>query len=389
VDAGPSIEIAVTGVAAGGDGIGRTAGGQVVFVAGAAPGERVRAAVTGQRPDYLRAAVTDILEASPDRVEAPCPHRAAGCGGCPWQVLAPAAQLQWKRDIVADSLRRLAGEHDVEVGAAGAVPPQGYRTTVRVAVDSDGRPAYHQHRDTALVIVDSCLVTHPLLEELIRTSRFPGAREAVLRVSAATGEQTVRCRPARGSQGRSFLHEMVGGRRWRVSATAFFQSGPAAAELLLETVVEMIGDALPMGGRLVDAYAGVGVLGGGLAARRSGSLVAIESHRAAAADARVNLADLDAQVVATEVGRWEPSPGATPVDVVIADPARPGLGRPGVGALLLAQPRRLILVSCDPASLARDARLLSAGGYRLGRVQVLDLSPHTTHVEAVARFDRA
>jgi 23S rRNA (uracil1939-C5)-methyltransferase len=333
--------------------------------------------------------VADVLDRSPDRVEAPCPHRAAGCGGCPWQVFAPAAQLGWKRDIVADALGRLAGERGVEVTASGGVPPWGYRTTVRVAVDGDGRPAYHQRHDAGLVTVDSCLVTHPRLEELIRTSHFPGAREAVLRVSAATGEHTVLLRPARSAQGRAFLHEAVGGRLWRVSAASFFQSGPAAAELLSETVAALVGDALPVGGTLIDAYAGVGALGGVLAARRAAHLVAIESHRSAAADARANLADLDAEVIMTEVGRWASAPGAAPVDLVIADPARPGLGRPGVDALLASRPSRLILVGCDPASLARDVRLVTTGGYRLGQVKVLDLSPHTTHVEAVARFDRA
>jgi 23S rRNA (uracil1939-C5)-methyltransferase len=388
VDARPTIELTVTGIAAGGDGIGREASGQVVFVTGAGPGERIRAAVTERRPDYLRASVTEVLDPSPDRVAAPCRHRAAGCGGCPWQIYVPRAQLRWKRDIVADCLRRLAGLRDVEVVAAGAVPPDAYRTTVRMAVDVDGRPAYHQRRDAGLVAVDSCLVVHPRLEELLRSSRFPGAREVVLRVSAATGEHTALVRPVRRSSGSRFIREEVGGRWWRVSAGAFFQSGPDAARLLLETVAATVGDALGKGGSLIDAYAGVGVLGGVIAARHTAHLVAIESHRAAAADAQVNLADIDAEVVTAEVGRWERVGGAA-VDVAIADPARPGLGRPGVGALLRAHARRIVLVSCDPASLARDAQLLLAGGYRLAEVRVLDLNPHTSHVEAVARFDRA
>lgn len=386
MDAGPVIEVAVTAVAAGGDGIARAPSGQVVFVTGAGPGERVRAVVDDQKPDYLRATVIDILDASPDRVVAPCPHRAAGCGGCPWQVFTPGAQLRWKRDIVADALGRLAGEREVGVVAGAAVAPLGYRTTARMAVDEDGRPAYHRWRAGGLVTVDSCLVAHPLLAELLRTSQFAGAREVVLRVSAATGEHTVLRRPTRGPSGPRFIRERVGGRWWRVSAAAFFQSGPAAAELLLETVVGMVGDALPQGGLLVDAYAGVGVLGGAVAAARGAKLVAVESQRAAAADARANLADLDAAVVTAEVGRWEPSK-RRPVDVVIADPARPGLGRPGANAVLRARPARLVLVSCDPASLARDARLLLDGGYRLAEVTALDLNPHTSHVEAVSRFD--
>jgi 23S rRNA (uracil1939-C5)-methyltransferase len=246
----------VTGVAAGGDGIARLASGRVVFVTGAGPGERVRAVVTEERTDYLRAVVGEVIEASPDRLAAPCPHRAAGCGGCPWQVFSSDAQLRWKRDIVADALARLAGEREVAVVPVGSVPAEGYRTTVRVAVDDQGRPAYHRRGGEGLVTVDSCLVAHPALAELLRSSRFPEAREVVLRVSAATGEHTVLRRPVRGPSGPRSLRERVGGRWWRVSAAAFFQSGPAAAELLLETVAGMVGDALPPGGVLVDAYSG-------------------------------------------------------------------------------------------------------------------------------------
>jgi 23S rRNA (uracil1939-C5)-methyltransferase len=387
VNAAPTVELTVTGVVAGGDGIARLSSGQVVFVAGAAPGERVRAAVTEVRADYLRATLTDVLEPSADRVVAPCPHRAAGCGGCPWQAFTPEAQLRWKRDVVAESLRRIAHLGAVPVTVAGAVPPEHYRTTVRTAVGADGRPAYHRRRDAGLVAVDSCLVAHPALERMLRTSRFPGAREVVLRVSAATGEHTVLRKPGAAHRAH-FLKERVGGRWWRVSAAAFFQSGPAAVALLQDTVSALIGDALPSGGTLVDAYAGVGVLGEAIASARRARLVAIESNRAAAADARANLVDVDATVVTGAVRAWSRAAGTPPVDVVIADPPRPGLGRPGVEALAGAEPGRLVLVSCDPASLARDVGLLAGCGYQLAEVRVLDLSPHTSHVEAAARFDR-
>jgi tRNA/tmRNA/rRNA uracil-C5-methylase (TrmA/RlmC/RlmD family) len=138
---------------------------------------------------------------------------------------------------------------------------------------------------------------------------------------------------------------------------------------------------------LVDLYAGEGLLGGGLAARRGAVLTAVERHPASAADARVNLAGLDARVIQVEVQQWRP-PSEGPVDVLLADPARAGLGRRDAAALLRAAPATIILVSCDPASLARDALLLAAGGYALGEVRVLDLFPHTVHVEAVTRFDR-
>ena len=379
------IELEVTGVVAGGAGIGRAPDGRVVFVDGVLPGERIRMAVTERRRDYWRAVVNTVVDASSDRLEPPCPYVRAGCGGCSWQHVDPAAQLRLKQDIVVDALRRIAHEHEPALVAPLAVPSTAYRTTARLAVDEEGRPAYHQPGAAGLVAVETCLVAHPLLQELIATQRFPGARGVTFRVSAATGEQLSLVDPGPRSQARASLHEEVAGRRWRVSITSFFQSGPAAADLLLAAVAASVGDALPRGGRLVDAYAGVGILGGVLAAQAGADLEVIENQPAAAGDARVNLAGIDARVVQEEVAQWR----ATPADVVVADPARPGLGRPGVRALTAAQPARFVLASCDPASLARDTNLLRAAGYRLAAVQVLDLFPHTAHVEAVARFDSA
>jgi tRNA/tmRNA/rRNA uracil-C5-methylase (TrmA/RlmC/RlmD family) len=165
------------------------------------------------------------------------------------------------------------------------------------------------------------------------------------------------------------VHEEIGGRRWRISASSFFQSGPAAAGILVDAVDRAVGDALPPGGALVDAYAGVGVVGGVLAARRGARLTAIEQHPAAVADARANLQDLDARIVAGPVESWRP--GEEQPDVIVADPPRSGLGRAGAGAVLAAGADRLVLISCDPASFARD------------------VFPHTTHLEVVGRLDRS
>lgn len=182
----------------------------------------------------------------------------------------------------------------------------------------------------------------------------------------------------------AFVHETVAGRRFRISADSFFQPGPVVAAALTEAVSEAVGDALAEGGVLVDAYAGVGLFASVVGARRRARVVAVEQSRPAVADARANLADLDARVVASEVGRWRPCPA----DVVIADPSRPGLGRPGVAMVVGTATPRLVLVSCDPASLGRDAALLGEAGYRLMSVAVVDAFRHTFHVEAVSRFDR-
>jgi 23S rRNA (uracil1939-C5)-methyltransferase len=124
-----------------------------------------------------------------------------------------------------------------------------------------------------------------------------------------------------------------------------------------------------------------------LGARLGAKVTAIESDGSAVADARVNLRDLDARVVASDVGRWRPRRNDPPVDVVVADPPRPGLARIGVDAVVATRAPRLVLVSCDPASLGRDAALLRQAGYHLASVAIIDAFPHTFHVETVSRFD--
>ncbi|MEA2702470.1 MAG: hypothetical protein QOD63_415 [Actinomycetota bacterium] len=401
------LDLVPTALVAGGAALARDADGRVVFVEGALPGERVTARLTEERKDFARAVTVAVREASPDRVAPPCPALAAGCGGCTWQHVAPEAQVRLKAGIVTDALRRIARLPDPPVLSVVPLPGPARRTTARLAVTDSGR-AGHRPRGGgdagAAVETGACLAAHPLLEELIVAGRYPGAGEVLLRVGVASGERLVQVRAAGSAAGvrvpvgvtvvaqgdgrAAFVHEEVAGRRFRVSAASFFQPGPMAAEALVAAVSDAVGDSLPAGGHLVDAYAGVGLFASALGATRRARVTAVESDRAAVADARVNLSGLDARVVRSEVGRWRPGGKGGRVDVVVADPSRPGLGRPGVAALAALDAPRLVLVSCDPASLARDATLLAAAGYGLSSVALVDAFPHTFHVETVARFDR-
>ena len=420
------LHLVPTAMAAGGAALARDPLGRVVFVDGALPGEQVLARVVEERRDYARAVSVEILEPSADRVAPPCPALAAGCGGCTWQHVSVEGQARLKANVVADALRRIARLPDppplVSVPLAGPA----LRTTARLAVTPDGR-AGHRRRgglspvpapgtDTgvsipgarrrpsatapAAVPTESCLAVHPLLEELVVAGRFPGAGEVLMRVGVASGERLVRlARPTPDlnvppdvavvvGTARAFVHEDVAGRRFRVSADSFFQPGPAMASALVAAVTAAVGDALGSGGRLVDAYAGVGLFGAVLGAASGVPVTAIETSSTAVGDARSNLSGLDAEVIPVEVARWRRRRKDGPIAVVVADPARSGLGRPGVAALAAAGAPRLVLVSCDPASLARDAALLAKAGYHLASVALVDAFPHTFHVETVSRFDR-
>ncbi|CAN5794101.1 class I SAM-dependent RNA methyltransferase [soil metagenome] len=392
----------VTGVAAGGDGVGRTAEGKVVFLPGALPGETVTFAPVEERRSFTRGVVTSIVEASVDRRRPPCPYVAEGCGGCDWQHVAPPAQPGFKAQVVIDALERIGGIGDPLVEPGEALSAEGHRTTVRCGI-VDGRAAYRRRASHDLLAVERCLVAHPLVDELITEGRFGGATEVTLRAGARTGERLVLAHPSaqcvvvpddvivvgtdelRNGR-RAWYHEEVAGRRYRISATSFFPARPDGAEALIDAARRATAADGPPDGALIDLFCGVGLFAGALGAGRP--VVAVERHGPAVHDARHNLSGHrggknPVKVVRAGLDRWRPSPA----DVVIADPARSGLGRRAVTQVAATGARRVVLVSCDPASLGRDARLLADAGYRFMGSTLVDLFPHTAHVEVVTRFD--
>ena len=378
---------------AGGEALARDPDGRVVFVRGGIPGDEVTVTTIEEKGDWSRALIDQILTPSPDRVEPPCPRRREGCGGCDWQHLAVQAQLPAKVEIVRDALRRTGKLPDAELRVGRAVPDRGYRTTIRVVGDADRRAAYRLDRSHDTVPASGCLIAAPALLPVLDAIRLSPELEVTLRTSVATGEITARWDHAQGdvtglpdavAVGSSAkLHEDVAGHRFRVSAASFFQSGPAAAELLVDAV-KRAAPELERTVNVLDAYAGVGLFAS--AATSPGSrLLTVETSKSAVGDCRANLADRDARVEQGEFGSWRPARGVE-IDVAIADPSRSGLGRPGVGALISTEAPVLALVSCDPVALARDTALLARHGYRHDGTEVLDLFPHSHHVECVTRF---
>jgi 23S rRNA (uracil1939-C5)-methyltransferase len=388
---------------AGGDAMGRGDDGRVVFVTGALPGELVEVDVVEAKKDFSFGRVHSVIEASDARVVPVCLHRLAGCGGCGWMHLEPAAQLVAKGDIVRESLRRV-GRVDADriaeiVTVGGAVDPFGYRTTIRVVGGPDGTLGYREERSDQIVPINSCPIAESSLSRLLRQIELDPGAEVTLRTSLATGAITaiwskehhkgIRGLPSTVHIGeRAWLSERIAGHDLRVSAGSFFQSGAQGAELLVDAVTRAAPE-LATARHAVDAYGGVGLFAVTTMAGAA-HVTVVESSKSACFDAKHNLAgraggDGSATVTKCEVAKWQARAGRA-VDVVVADPARPGLGKPGVAALVAPKPFVLVLVSCDPVSLARDVTLLSASGYRAESVEVLDLFPNTTHVETVTRF---
>lgn len=381
--------------AAGGEAIARDDGGRVVFIKGALPGETVVVEITHEKKDWARGHVLDTIAASPDRVVPPCESRRAGCGGCGWQHLTHGAQRAAKVAIVDDALRRIGGIGDVVIESGPSVDPTGYRTTIRVAPTADGRAGFRAEQSHDVVAAPDCLVAHPILRSIVADLRLDPNVEPTLRLSIATGQIGARWDKSKGevhglpdgvlTSGSAVLHEDVAGRRLRVSLGSFFQSGPQAAELLV-AAVRRASPELADAETVVDAYAGVGMFAV-CATRPDAHVIAIETSRSAVNDAHENLDGRRGEIVRGEVGGWH-APDEPPIDVVIADPARSGLGQPGSAALVRAAAPVLVLVSCDPASLGRDTKLLARAGYEHERSEVLDTFPHTTHIEVVSRFVR-
>jgi 23S rRNA (uracil1939-C5)-methyltransferase len=398
VEAAKKLILQVTRIAAGGDGIANAADGKVVFVPGTMPGDTVEVALVNQKKRFANARLLEVIEPAPGRRAAPCPHIPDGCGGCDWQHVSPGTQKDLRVAIVSDALRRI-GRLDAElvsrvVHAGPPLIPVGYRTTVR-AIVQNGRAGYRRASSHDAVVVNSCMVAHPLVEEILVAGRFPGATEVTVRVGANTGERLVIVEPsARGANvpdgvavigtddleaGRqAYFHEEVAGHRFRISAQSFFQCRPDGAQVLTELAAEAIKD---VDGDLLDAYGGVGLFGS--ICSRGRPVTGVELNPFAVADARVNLPP-GSQVVESAFCDWEPQPFAA----VIADPARSGLGETDAIVLTQTEAQTIVLVSCDPASLGRDAGLLTTMGYELERTDVVDLFGQTSHTECVSKFVR-
>lgn len=392
------ITVRIDKVVAEGDGLGRLPDGRVVFVERALPGELVSIRIVKQSKDYARAEIVRILEANDRRVEPPCRYIESGCGGCDLQHAAVDLQRRIKHDIVAESLVRLGKLADPRViDCPDDLPVDSCRTTMRWALDVDGALGFRAHRSHRVVPVDECLVADPALQTL-RQSLVPiaysGVEEVSLRVAVATGERSVWWEPTDvplvevpertrvGPTG--VVHEDVEGHRLRVSATSFFQASPAGAGALVRAVRRAAGDpATWSSDPVIDLYGGVGLFAVTVVPADH-RVILVESNQSAVADAAVNLGGRPAEIVRSEVARWRP----VPASVVIADPSRTGLGAAAVSVVAATQAPVVVLVSCDPASLGRDVGLLARAGYRCEYTEVLDLFPHTHHVEAVSRFVR-
>jgi 23S rRNA (uracil1939-C5)-methyltransferase len=453
---GSPIELTITDLAFGGEGVGRL-DGQVHFVAGAYPGERVLVLPVRGRKRWQRARLLKILEASPERIPPRCSHTEI-CGGCTYQTLAYPMQLEAKAHQVRENLARIAGLEPPEPEPPMPAPLLfGYRNKMEFSFsprswDPAGipeqpvpGPALGLHvrgRFDAIFDIHDCVLCEPevslLLERIREFARGHGLtayhgragtgllRHLVFRSSRHSGEwllalvvkeddplladlvrECVEAHPRIAGfliwihsglatvacaereilvSGRNRIVERLVDLEFELGPSSFFQTNTCAAEVLLQEVRRMA----PQVGTILDLYCGVGTLGLGLASNCN-RMIGIESIAAAVMDARRNAERNGISHATFETAKaedWLPRAKALRPDLVVVDPPRAGLHPRALSSLISLSSSTILYVSCNPATLARDLQALNEEGYRPDRLRILDLFPHTPHVETIVRLRR-
>lgn len=399
------VELHPHGIAHGGEAVARM-DGKAHFIAGAMPGEVIEATIVEDRGSWARAVLDTIIEPSPLRRTPPCEY-ADVCGGCQWQFTDSETQRSWKHDTVFGQLQHLGRIKDPIVhGTVKVGPDLGYRNRMDFHV-VDGRLGLFKARSHDIVHLDQCPLLVPELQEVYeRIGDVHGVERLTLRAGTRTGDLVAivegdipesaeswripvahaagnRVRPAIGDPR---LTEIVSDVTFTIPIDAFFQNNTPGAEALVTLVADTL--ELQKEDTLLDGYCGVGLFGATVG-QLAGRVIGLESSHTAIAAASMNLGDAGVEHNLV-TGSFTKDIEALDEywDVAVVDPPRKGLGLRGIEAVTSAMPRRIAYVACDPASLARDTRMLADQGYDFIEATPVDLFPQTFHVETVARFDR-
>jgi tRNA/tmRNA/rRNA uracil-C5-methylase (TrmA/RlmC/RlmD family) len=382
LSAGQIIRVTIEKVAHGGHLISRYEGA-VIFVRHGLPGEVVDVAITSVGASFNRGDVVAVIEASPDRVQAPCRYaNRNGCGGCDFQHVEISAQRKLKEDVITEQFARIA-KMEIHVDVEEVSPALGWRTQATIGSDKKGRAGFYASRTNTIMAIDECLVLHPSIgyQKIQSQSWEPGIR---IQVSAST-DGSSRLIAGEVIQGEQIQNFKVNGKNYQVSPDSFWQSNVNAPKVLVDCVSEYA--EVRAGDHVLDLYGGVGLFALQLheAIGAGGRIDLVEGSKSATADAAINFTG--AQNVKIHTGDVEKIlPRFSRADVVILDPPRDGAKKNVIASLVECKPRAIVYVACDPAALARDSALLRDANYTLEKIRAFDLFPMTHHIECIALF---
>ena len=388
---GEHISVEIEKIAHGGHAIARH-NGAVIFIRHAIPGEKCTVEITSVGATFNRADVVSVESTSPDRVVAPCKysHR-NGCGGCDFQHISLDRQRALKSEVITEQFSRIA-KMDINIEVQEVAQPLGWRTRCTMHTSKNGKLGFLKARSHDVVEVEECLVlsSHINLGQLTK-QQFPVGSTLEISSSQAN-ERTVVLKNEEGAytllEGPESQSVQIAGHSMQVHHQSFWQSHQAAPEILTRTVRDLAG--VKSGDAVLDLYGGVGLFTAALCedVGHQGSITLVEASKSATGDAAKNFADFPyVKIVHSDVAKALPR--ISRADVIVLDPPREGADKKVIAELIRLQPRCIVYVSCDPASLARDSRALHDAGYPLQDLRAFDLFPMTHHIECVALFTQS
>jgi len=404
-----TFEIQLEKLTYGGAALGRLSDNRAVFVPFGLPGERVRVRLVEEKKNFARGEIVEILEASPDRIEAKCIHFGE-CGGCHYQNLPYEKQTQAKKDVLIDQLKRIGKLENPPVKLMAACPnPWNYRNHVQFHLTEIGKVGYARAAGMRVLEISECHLPEPSIDELWhqlefepetnieRVSLRAGMDDDLMLVLESGAPETPELEIEAGISvthvyeentivlaGSDHVIMRVLDRDFKVSAASFFQVNTAMAEKMVEYLLGNL--PINQSTTLLDVYCGVGLFTAFLASK-CGRVIGIESSESSCEDFTVNLDEFDnVELYEGEAEDVIPYLEATP-DIVVVDPPRAGLDKVVVDGILKLHPSLIVYVSCDPSTLARDAARLINGGYTLKEVTPFDLFPQTYHIESISIFE--
>ncbi len=384
---GDRVTVEIGPIAHGGHFIARH-NGQVIFVRHGITGEKAVIEITATSSKVVRADVIEVIEPSAARVEPPCKYsHPGGCGGCDFQHIDLIFQRELKRRVVVEQFARLGGL-EVDLDVHGVEPLNGlhWRTRMDFAVSAAGHIGLYGNRSNEVVEIDDCLIAIENMKVGEVAARKWNGKERLEIASSSKGQVNI-SRAGRSISGPTELNEEVNGLSYKVSAQSFWQSHKRAPSTLVTESMELLG--LRDGDVVCDLYGGAGLFAAAMSKRvgASGKVHLIELDRHATADAKKGFANT--KNVEVHVGRVESEiRKVSKADVLLLDPPRTGAGKEVIDEMVRISPRTIVYVSCDPGSLARDAKYLTEGGYAISHLAGYDLFPMTAHVECVVQFTR-